>query len=327
MFNFDFITIGGATEDIAFHVDDSVVVDNKKDITKQKLLAFEYGAKLRTDKAYSTFGGGAANTAVCLSKLGFKVAGLIPVGDDIRGERIVKNLKKNKVDPFLVQRIKGKESPFAFLILGKGNEHVAFVNSGAKNDFKVSDKSLKKLKKAEWLYITSLAKGWQAALGRITSLERPKIAWNPGDVQIRAGLGRLKKYLQNTNVLCVNKDEAIELAISAPKYKNKPRSFLNNIRNLLKILKEYGPEIVVVTRGEEGSGAYDGERFYHQSAKKVKKVADTTGVGDAFNSSFVAGLELYKGDIQKAMQLGMKNSASVVKKQGAQNGLLTKKNL
>jgi sugar/nucleoside kinase (ribokinase family) len=235
MFNFDFITIGGATEDIAFHVDDSVVVDNKKDITKQRLLAFEYGAKLRTDKAYSTFGGGAANTAVCLSKLGFKVAGLIPVGDDIRGERIVKNLKKNKVDPFLVQRIKGKESPFAFLILGKGNEHVAFVNSGAKNDFKVSDKSLKKLKKAEWLYITSLAKGWQAALGRITSLEKPKIAWNPGDVQIRAGLGRLKKYLQNTNVLCVNKDEAIELAISVPKYKNKPKSFLNNIRNLLKI--------------------------------------------------------------------------------------------
>lgn len=327
MFSFDFITIGGATEDIAFHIDDSMVIDNRKDITKQKLLAFEYGAKLRTDQAYSTFGGGAANTAVCLSKLGFKVASLTPVGDDIRGERIIKNLKKNKVDSFLARKVENKESPFAFLIMGRGNEHVAFVNSGSKNNFKISDKDLKKLKKARWLYITSLAQGWQTNLNKVISLKGPKIAWNPGDVQIRAGLGKLKKYLQNTNVLCVNKNEAIELAISAPKYKNKSKSFLNNTRNLLKILKEYGPEIVIITRGENGSNAYDGESFYYQKAKKAKKVADTTGVGDAFNSSFVAGLEIYKGDIQKAMQLGMKNSASVVKKQGAQNGLLKRRDI
>jgi sugar/nucleoside kinase (ribokinase family) len=54
---------------------------------------------------------------------------------------------------------------------------------------------------------------------------------------------------------------------------------------------------------------------------------DTTGIGDSFNSSFLAGLEIYKGDIQKSLELGAKNSASVISQQGAQNGLLTIKDL
>jgi len=64
-----------------------------------------------------------------------------------------------------------------------------------------------------------------------------------------------------------------------------------------------------------------------QNILKEKKRVDTTGVGDAFGSSFVAGLELYKGNIQKAMHLGVKNTASVVSQQGAQNGLLNKKDI
>ncbi len=327
MFSFDFITIGGATEDITFHTDEGVIIDDGQDVNKQKLLAFEYGAKIRTDEVSSTFGGGAANSSVCLSNLGFKVAIVSPVGDDIRGQKIINNLKANKVDPFLMKKISGKESAFAFLVLGKSSKYVAFVGSGIKNNFKINHKTLKKLNKTKWLYITSLATGWQANMNNLISLKKPKIAWNPGEVQIKLGLAKLKKYLQNIDVLCVNKSEAIELVASVSKYKNKSNRFLNNTRNLLRILKEYKPGIVVITRGENGSNAYDGETFYYQKANKVKKVTDTTGVGDAFNSSFVAGLEIYKGDIQKAMQLGIKNSASVVKRRGAQNGLLTKKEI
>ena len=52
------------------------------------------------------------------------------------------------------------------------------------------------------------------------------------------------------------------------------------------------------------------------------KIADTTGIGDTFCSTFVAGLEIYQGDFKKAMKLAMKNAASVLKKSGAQNGLM-----
>ncbi|MCD4694301.1 carbohydrate kinase family protein, partial [bacterium] len=124
-----------------------------------------------------------------------------------------------------------------------------------------------------------------------------------------------------------NKDEAIELVISHKDYKKKTNRFLNNSNNLLKCLKEMGPSIVVITKGKDGADCYDGNKFYHQKSLVKTIKVDTTGVGDAFNSSFVAGLEIYKGDIKKSLKLGAKNSASVITKQGAQNGLLIKKNI
>jgi len=39
---YDIITIGGATEDITFYTKEGVLIDNKKDVLRQKLLAFEY---------------------------------------------------------------------------------------------------------------------------------------------------------------------------------------------------------------------------------------------------------------------------------------------
>ncbi|KKR32035.1 MAG: hypothetical protein UT64_C0044G0012 [Candidatus Falkowbacteria bacterium GW2011_GWF2_39_8] len=47
---YDFITIGGATEDMMIFTDEGILFDNKKDILRQKLLAFEYGAKIIADK-------------------------------------------------------------------------------------------------------------------------------------------------------------------------------------------------------------------------------------------------------------------------------------
>ncbi|KKT83646.1 MAG: Carbohydrate kinase PfkB, partial [candidate division WWE3 bacterium GW2011_GWC2_44_9] len=50
------------------------------DLTKQKLLAFEYGAKIMADKIYYTFGGGGANSAVSFANLGLKTAMVAKVG-------------------------------------------------------------------------------------------------------------------------------------------------------------------------------------------------------------------------------------------------------
>lgn len=47
-----------------------------------------------------------------------------------------------------------------------------------------------------------------------------------------------------------------------------------------------------------------------------------TGVGDAFNSTFAAGLNLYQGDIKKSLHLAAKNTASKIAHFGAQNGLI-----
>ena len=324
---YDIITIGGATEDITFYTKEGVIVDNKKDILKQRLLAFEYGAKIKIDKAYSGFGGGAANSGVCFSMLGFKVASLIAVGDDGRGELIVKNLEKRGVDASMAQKHKGVESGFSFLLVGQDNEHIVFSNRAANTKLQITDLDLENLKNTNWIYITSLSGQWQDILERIFSVQGVKIAWNPGHIQLDHGINALGKYLKKTKVLIVNKDEAIELVASDEKHKKKSARFLKNIKNLLAIIQGWGPEIAVITNGKYGADAYNGVKYYHQDILKEKKRVDTTGVGDAFGASFVAGLELFQGNIEKAMKLAIKNTASVISEQGAQNGLLLKKDI
>ncbi len=325
--SFDFITIGGATEDITFYTREGVLISNRKDVLKQKLLAFEYGAKIKIDESHSTFGGGASNTAVNLAGLGFKAACLVAVGDDNRGRNVIDNLKQKGVNTSLIQKKKNSETGFSFLLVGPNNEHIVFSNRAANKKLNISTKETKVLQSAKWAYLTSLHGDWLRVLQKVFKIDSLNIAWNPGHVQIVAGFKKLKPFLSQTKVLALNKDEAIELVVSHPDFKNKPNSFLNNTRNLLKALKGMGPEIVLITRGKEGADCYDGEEFYYQSTLKEKKRVDTTGVGDAFNSSFVAGLELFKGDIKKSLRLGARNSASVIGQQGAQNGLLTSKKL
>ncbi len=323
---FDFITIGGTTEDITLYTNEAIMIDNRDDILAQKLMAFEYGAKLQIDKAYSSFGGGASNAAVCLASLGFRVAVKVAVGNDNRAKDIIANFKKRQVNVSLIQKVKGEQTGFTFFIVGRDKEHVGFSNRAANQKLIITDKDITVMNQAKWIYVTSLSGKWRSVLANLFKT-KAKIAWNPGHIQLHAGFGTIGKYLKNVEVLTVNKDEAIELVVSNPEYRNKNNRFLNNIKNLLQIICSYGPRIVVITNGKYGADVFDGENYYHQDILKEKKRLDTTGVGDAFGSTFCAGLEIYHGDIAKAMQLSVKNTASVIAMQGAQNGLITKKDI
>ena len=325
---YDIITIGGATRDITFYTDEGVLIDNKKDILRPKILGFEYGSKVKISKAYNTSGGGAANSAVCFSLLGFKVATIISIGKDVRGKKIIQNLKKYKVETKFCQKSKTKESSFSFIIASSnyGNEHVIFSHRGANNELSIQSRQLPILNQARWIYLTSLSGAdshWKSNLANIFKVKEPNIAWNPGGRQIASGLRVLKNYLKKTTVLILNQDEALELILTSLKFDKKTKAYLNNIKNLLKILYEFGPSIIVITCSAKGAYVYDGKNNYYQPAVKEKKRVDTTGVGDAFGSTFVAGLDIYEGDIKKALKLAARNSSSVVEEVGAQNGLVS----
>jgi len=324
---FDIITVGGATEDITLETKEGILIDNKDDVLRQKLLAFEFGAKIKIDRSSAFFGGGAANAAVCASRLGFRTRALVAVGHDERGERIISNLRRHGVDTGLVETKRGSESGFSFLIVGENNEHVVFSSRAANSELNIKKEHLSALAGSKWIYVTSLSGKWKDDLNRIFSVKGVKFAWDPGHIQLNAGFAGLGKYLKRTDVLKVNRDEAIELVVSHKAYKKRGRKFLNDVKNLLKVLKLWVPGIVVVTNGKYGASAFDGREFYHQPILKERKRVDTTGVGDAFGATFVCGLELYRGDIKKAMHLAARNTASVIAIPGAQNGLLIEKDI
>jgi len=172
-----------------------------------------------------------------------------------------------------------------------------------------------------------LAGDWQAALKKVFKHVKSsqQVFWNPGTTQLLGGLEDIAIFLKKVTVLAINQDEATELVLRTDAYRKKKRSFLDNPRNLLQIIKAAGPQIVVITRGPEGVIAFDGQKFYEREVVHEKKKVDSTGVGDIFNSTFAAGLNLYSGEIDKALDLALRNAASKVAHLGAQNGLITLK--
>lgn len=323
-FGFDVITIGGATEDIFFTVDDFTLVDCQGDDIPHKLIAFPYGAKVGVPNVTTAYGGGANNAAVALSRLGLRVALLGTVGHDRRGHAIIHNLQNNKVQTRLLQIKRGHSSGVSFIAMPPAHDHLIFTHRGANDQLTIGVREKKDIRKAKSVYLTSLSGAWKKILPLVFASAR-SVAWNPGRLQISAGLKVLQPYLERTEVLLCNKSEAVELVSSSTH--SLPKAKLNNLRVLAQVLKKYVPGWVVITNGEQGALAYDGHTWYKQPIIKAKKVVDTTGVGDAFGASFVAGLQLYPSDTKRALQLAAKNASSVVGSMGAQTGLLTKEKL
>jgi sugar/nucleoside kinase (ribokinase family) len=319
---FDFVVVGGATRDFMFYDNSGKFLFTPENLTQERSLCFEYGAKINVEKTYFTFGGGGANVAVNLAKQGFKTAILTAVGDDENGQAMVNNLQQAGVATRFVERPKDKLSGFSFILTaGQEKEHVIFYYDGAKNNLVVSPRVLRKMK-SKWFYLASLSgSNWREILNNIFN-QKTKLAWNPGAQQLKAGYYKLKDYLEKADVLIVNKDEATELVLSLAANRRAGEK-IKQVKFLLKALKKMGPKTVLITEGSQGAGVYDGHNFYQQKAKfNFKKTVDTTGVGDCFNSTFVAGLEKFDGDIKKALSCAAKNAAAVVTKVGAQNGLI-----
>lgn len=317
--NFDVITIGGSTRDIMFYIDQGKIVDNIKGFDSKKFLAFELAAKINIKKPYFTTGGGACNTAINFSNLGLKAATIIRVGNDKEGVEAIKELKSHKINTDLIEIDKRLATGFSFLVIGgKDKEYVAFLYRGANDNLEIINSNLEL--KNKWLYVSSLSgENWENTLDKIKKLKgNNKLAWNPGKVQLEAGYSRLKKFLEITDILILNRAEALELLSSAGEKTDGPEF-------LLKKIQSWGPKIVTITEGDEGAWVYDGKKNYYQKAYEVD-VVDTTGAGDAFGSTFVAGIIL-GNDLEKSLKMALINSAESLTEIGAHLGLLNLKEL
>ena len=80
-------------------------------------------------------------------------------------------------------------------------------------------------------------------------------------------------------------------------------------------LKEFGPQLVLITQGSQGSWLSDGIRLYHQEMISAE-VVDTMGAGDAFIAAFVLEY-LDGGNIPKAMRIGAEYAAQNCQHAGA----------
>ncbi len=320
------VTVGAALKDVTMASDQISVINNKKDLTRQKLMAMEYGAKIAVDQVALTYGGGALNVGVGLHNFGLKVAPMVCIGKDWNGQEIYYFLKKEGLETDLVTVDSKHATGFSFVLNAElDHEHVIFTHKGCSTFHRFPN--LRHVK-TNWYYISSLTMDdWSIQMREIIKqvdrtredLHPIKIAWNPGSRQLK-DFKKLIHFLPKVELLILNKDEAIELALNVfGRRANKTK--INNAKYLLDLLKLLRMKNLVITDGKNGAYGHDSQDKYYYERSQAKKVVNTVGAGDAFGSGFLAAL-IKTNDFGKAMKWGIKNSAAVLSAVGAQTGLL-----
>ena len=307
---FDLISIGDTTLDIFLELEDDVkILKDKK--AKKTYLGLVFPKKIPVKKmTYVPAVGNSANVAVGVSRLGLKTALRTFLGSDDIGKEMLKILKKEGVDSTYVEFDKNRGSNFSAVLNYKAERTILVHHE--KRDY-----DLPKLGGSRWIYFSSLAEGHSklhTQIPRYVKKYNAKLGFNPGSFQIREGINKMRSILKVTDVLFVNREEA-QVLVGKEK----------NIKKLLLRLKTKGPKIPVITDGPKGSYALDGDKFYYLKIFPAPLV-ERTGAGDSFSTGFISALA-YGKKVPDAMRWGTVNSAFVIQKIGAREGLLKKRNI
>ncbi len=295
---FDVISFGGAVVDVFVETDMP---------EKGKFMYYPIGSKISVKDMRFDVGGGGVNTSIAFSRLGLKTGCIGKIGDDNDGKTILDVLRKEKVK-FLGKIEKNSPSGHSIILDSRDHDRTVLTYKGINNDLKLNEIPLKKIK-TKWLYFSSMqGESFKSQKELINKLKNVKLAFNPSEYLIKNE--NLLPLLKKCEALILNKEEA-ELLLKK-----------NNIResDLLFGLKKLGPNIIVITDKDKPIIAYDGIKRYRLIPHKIK-VVERTGAGDAFASGFVAGL-IADWPINKALELGLKESESVISHYGAKHKLI-----
>lgn len=283
-----------------------------------KWIAMQFGTKLPYDHVDEVAAvGNAANAAVAFARLGLKSGFVTNVGGDQQGRDMITALHANNVDTRFVRVNPGKKSNYHYVLWYKDERTILIKHE----EYDYHWPHLRPSEVPRWVYFSSIS---EKALGYHDELAEwlhgqpnVKLAFQPGTFQMKVGAERLQGIYQRTEVLILNREEAVLVG-------GGNHADLHDLFNHLHAL---GPRIVVITDGPDGAYASDGQnRFKMPLYPDPAPPYDRTGAGDSFASTFVAALAKGKS-IEEALRWAPINSMSVVQKVGAQEGLVFEQQL
>jgi sugar/nucleoside kinase (ribokinase family) len=317
---FKVICIGSTSKDVFFPTDEGVIIETPEDITSKVKVAFEMGGKFRVKNRYEAVGGVAANVACGLGRLGHRVACYSKAGTDEMGKWAVAELKKNHVSTDLFFSEKSVKTDLsAIVVMEQTAERIIFHNRDANEKLEIVEE---RLIDTEWLFVSALNGDWKGNLGKILDICEKhdlKLALNPGQHNIKHDAKEVLRAIRKTDVLLLNKDEAIELIMQSPE--QHTREELDDEVFLLSALHEAGAKTIGMTDGKRGAWGSDGKERWFCPIHTRAGIVDSTGCGDSFGSGVFAAL-LEERPLDVALRYGMANSGSVVGYYGAIEGLL-----
>lgn len=303
---YDVITFGSATYDVFLRSKGMQVSDGD--------ICVRYGAKLEVNEIAFDYGGGGTNSAVTFARQGLNTAGVVQIGDDFNGKKILADLQREKVNTSLVDIQSGYTDYGTILWVPDGGRTILIYRGNTR--LETENIKWDKLD-AKWFYISSL-EGNLDILEKLQSFKasefQTKIAWNPGGRELEQR-EEVLSLLPGITILNVNKEEMMELLnFQLP---------MTNFQDLLDRAKELPCEYIVITDDKRGAHLWDRNNgiWWKSGIFENAPRVETTGAGDSFGSGLVTGF-IQNKSIDECLYLAAANASSVVGRIGAKSGIL-----
>ncbi|QOJ78755.1 carbohydrate kinase family protein [Infirmifilum lucidum] len=263
---YDVVTVGHILLDLRFCVDRFATPDRESAIVSQS-----HGV-----------GGSAANVAIGVRRLGGRSTVIGKVGFDDFGKNALEDLVREGVDVsnVKIQATNGRTG-FTIVVIDATGQILMYGFKGVAEELLPEEVNTNIFDRARAVHIASLRLDTATHAARAAREKGVFVSWDPGRVQARLGLEKLRPIISLADLVLPNEVEAREITGE------------EDVRRAADVLHEAGARIVVVKRGSRGVYVSTRDEEFEVPAYLPGKVVDTTGAGDALAAGILVGLRRF----------------------------------
>ena len=302
--------IGNAVVDVICKVNDDFIIQNNLTKSTMKLFFDENEFKkllinLKIEKTVS--GGSVANSIVGISQLGDKTGFIGKVSDDEFGSKYEEGLKKENVKYFYSKKKEELPTGTCLKLVTPDSERTMCTFLGTAGKINENDVNSDAIKQGDLIFLE----------GYLWDEGEPKKAFD------KAINNANKVAMSLSDQFCVDRHKPHFLEL----VKNKlDITFANeqeitslieakDFKEVINFSKQLN-KLIVITRGEKGSVAIQGEEVTDFGILHNLKILDLTGAGDLFAAGFLHGY-INKLSIKESLEKGTEMSSKVIQQIGA----------
>ncbi len=302
--------IGNAIVDVICKVDDNFIEQNN--LTKSTMKLFfdekEFKSLLTNLKIEKTVSGGSvANSIVGISQLGHKVGFIGKISDDEFGSKYEEGLKKENVEYFYSKKKEELPTGTCLILVTPDSERTMCTFLGTAGKINENDVSSDAIRKSEIIFLE----------GYLWDEGEPKKAFD------KAINNANKVAMSLSDLFCVDRHKIHFLNL----VKNKLDITFGNEQEITSLIEAKNfdevinfskqlNKLVVITRGDKGAIAVNGNEVIETDIQKNLKIVDLTGAGDLFASGFLHGY-INKLSTKECLEKGTEMSSKIIQQIGA----------
>ena len=302
--------IGNAIVDVICKVDDNFIEQNNLTKSTMKLFFDENEFKnlltdLKIEKTVS--GGSVANSIVGLSQLGNKVGFIGKISDDDFGDKYEEGLKKENVEYFYSKKREELPTGTCLILVTPDSERTMCTFLGTAGKINENDLNSDVIKKSKLIFLE----------GYLWDEGEPRKAFE------KAINSANKVAMSLSDQFCVDRHKAHFLNLVKKKlditFANEQEitSLIEakNFEEVINFSKQLN-KLIVVTRGDKGAIAVNGNEIVECGIQENLKIVDLTGAGDLFAAGFLHGY-VNELSIKECLKKGTEMSSKVIQQIGA----------